>query len=145
MKLIPWKTGSRVNPFDSFFDGLFDTAPWQTGSTAPRERWAPVNVFETEKAFVIEVELPGVDEKDVEVKLNGDELTITAERKHDKETKAGDYHRVESHFGRFSRTLRLPDSLESAAIEAKFKRGVLTLTVPKAPERTPQRIAIKSE
>lgn len=144
MKLIPWKTTNRVNPFDSLFDGIFSTAPWQ-GEPATRERWAPVNVFENETAFVVEVELPGVDEKDVEVKLTGDELTITAERKHDKETKAGDYHRVESHFGRFSRTLRLPESLNTEAIDARFKRGVLTLTVPKAPERTPQKIAIRAE
>jgi HSP20 family protein len=142
MKLIPFRSGSRT-AFDSLFDGLFDMAPWGQSAT-PRERFAPVNIYETERAFVIEVELPGVDEKDVEVKLNGDELTVTAERKHIHATKNGDYHRVESHFGRFSRTLRLPEGVLSDSIDATFKRGVLTLTAPKAPERTPTRIEVKT-
>ena len=101
----------------------------------------PQNKFDDE---AIRVELPGVDEKDVDVKLNGDELTVTAERKHNVATKDGDFHRVESHFGRFSRSLRLPDGLQTESIDATFKRGVLVLTVPKAPERTPTRIQVKS-
>lgn len=145
MKLIPWRTGSRVSPFDSLFDNLFELSPWTQGNQATRERWAPVNVYETERSFVIEVELPGVDQKDVEVKLNGDELTVTAERKHSHETKDGDFHRVESHFGRFSRTVRLPEGVQADAIDATFKLGVLTLTAPKAPERTPTRIEVKSK
>jgi HSP20 family protein len=142
MKLIPFKPGTRVSPFDALFDGLFDLNPWS--GAAARERFAPMNVYENETALVVEVELPGVDDKDVEVKLNGDELTVTAERKHDATTKDGDFHRVESQFGRFSRSLRLPDGLRTDAIDATFKRGVLTLTVPKAPERTPQRIEIRT-
>lgn len=143
MKLMPFKTTDRF-PFDSLFDSVFSLSPWAR-TEAPRERGAPVNVFENEAAFVIEVELPGVDDKDVEVKLNGDELTVTAERKHSSETKKGDYHRIESHFGRFSRSLRLPEGLQTDQISAVFKRGVLTLTLPKAPERTPTKIDVKSE
>lgn len=144
MKLIPWRSQNRISPFDSLFDNLFELSPWGQSSAAPRDRAAPVNVYENDKALVIEVELPGVAEKDVEVKLHGDELTVTAERKHSRETKDGDYHRVESQFGRFSRTLRLPDGLQTDAIDAVFKNGVLTLTTPKLPERTPTRIDVKS-
>ncbi len=145
MKLMPWQTANRFPTFDALFDSMFTTSPWARGETPARERGAPVNVFENAVAFVIEVELPGVDEKDVEVKLNGDELTVTAERKHSNETKTGDYHRIESHFGRFSRSLRLPEGLQPEQITAVFKRGVLTLTVPKAPERTPTKIEVRSE
>lgn len=145
MKLIPFRSGNRTSPVDSLFDSIFDLAPWSTAATAAaRERLAPTNIYENETALVIEVELPGVDEKDVDVKLNGDELTVTAERKHNVATKDGDFHRVESHFGRFSRSLRLPDGLQTESIDATFKRGVLVLTVPKAPERTPTRIQVKS-
>jgi len=142
MKLIPWRTGNRT--FDSLFDSIFDLAPWNTPGATARERLAPMNIYENESALVIEVELPGVDEKDVDVKLNGEELTVTAERKHNVATKDGDFHRVESQFGRFSRTLRLPEGLLTDNIEATFKRGVLTLTVPKAPERTPTKIQVKA-
>lgn len=143
MKLSPWR--NRTAAFDSLFDNLFDLSPWAQQSSNGRERFAPVNIFENEQAYVIEVELPGVDEKDVEVKLNGDELTVTAERKHDQTTKNGDFHRVESHYGRFSRTVRLPEGVLTDSIGATFKRGVLTLTAPKAPERTPTRIEVKAE
>lgn len=143
MKLIPFRTGNRTSPIDSLFDAFFDVAPWGNAS-APRERFAPMNVYENEASLVIEFELPGVDEKDVEVKLNGEELTVTAERKHNAQGKDGDFHRVESHFGRFSRSLRLPDGLQTDSIDAVFKRGVLTLTIPKAPERTPTKIQVKS-
>jgi len=144
MKLIPSRSTNRLSAFDQMFESLWDLAPWGPMGFTARERMAPVNIYETERAFVIEVELPGVDEKDVEVKLNGDELTVTAERKHSQETRDGDYHRVESHFGRFSRTIRLPDGVQSDSIEAVFKRGVLTLTAPKTPERTPTRIEVKT-
>ncbi|MEZ5964599.1 MAG: Hsp20/alpha crystallin family protein [Planctomycetota bacterium] len=145
MKLIPWRTSNRTSPIDSLFDSIFDLTPWGVSTpTTQRERMAPMNIYENETALVIEVELPGVDEKDVDVKLNGEELTVTAERKHNVATKDGDFHRVESQFGRFSRSLRLPDGLQTEAIDASFKRGVLTLTVPKAPERTPTKIHVKS-
>jgi HSP20 family protein len=143
MKLTPWRTGNR--PLDSLFDNLFELSPWGQTNLTTREKWAPVNIYETEKAFVIEVELPGVEQKDVEVKLHENELTVTAERKHSHETQDGDYHRVESHFGRFSRTLRLPEGLQTDAIDATFARGVLTLTAPKLPERTPTRIDVKTK
>lgn len=144
MKLIPWRTGNRAN-IDSLFDSLFDINPWGQSPTTTRERFAPVNIYENESALVVEIDLPGIDEKEVDVKLNGDELTVTAERKHNVTTKDGDFHRVESHFGRFSRTLRLPEGSQTDAIDATFKRGVLTLTVPRAPERTPTRIEVKAK
>ncbi len=142
MQLIPWHTGNRVSTLDSLFDNLFQLSGQPSQARQPS---APVNVYENETAFVIEVELPGVDQKDVEVKLHGDELTVTAERKHSHATKDGDFHRVESHFGRFSRTVRLPEGLQTEAIDATFSRGVLTLTTPKAPERTPTRIEVKAK
>lgn len=135
----------QLTPFDSLFRGLFDMAPWTPATGTERsERWAPMNVFENDHAFVIEVELPGVEDKDIDVKMHDGELTVTAERKHSTEVKKGDFHRVESHFGKMTRTVRLPESVQTDAIEAVFRHGVLTLTVPKAPERTPAKIAVKS-
>jgi HSP20 family protein len=91
-----------------------------------------VNVAETDSAYEIEAELPGIDEKDVEVKLADDILTISGELKEEKEDKKKDYHVMERRYGAFRRSFELPDNVAEDKIEAKFSKGVLTVTLPKA-------------
>ena len=104
----------------------------------------PVNVWETDKAFVVSFDLPGLEEKDIDLKLMGNQLTISAERKWEEAKKGKEYYRVESQFGRFERSLTLPDNVRQGACDAVYTKGVLTLTVPKAEATPATKINVKT-
>jgi HSP20 family protein len=98
-----------------------------------------LDVRENANSIIVEAELPGVDEKDVSVTLANGMLTITGEKKHEKEEKGESYYLAERSFGSFERALRLPDTVDDAKVEAKFDKGVLKVTAAKKPE------AVKAE
>jgi len=121
-----------------------------------REMWEPmalprfelrprVDVSENEKAYEISAELPGIDEKDVNVTLSDDMLTIKGEKKSEREEKKKDYHRLERRFGSFQRTFPLPDDVDVDKIGASFKKGVLSVTLPKLPVGKSKRRKIEIE
>ncbi|SRR5579871_2143746 len=128
-----------------FRRAAFDIEPfWQrelTWATPPA-----VDVVERDNAFEIVADVPGFDEKNIEVKVVNDRLTIKGERQETKEEKKRDYHLNERRFGSFERSFRLPESVDAEKIEANFKKGVLTLTLPKTPEaqKAEKKIAIKA-
>ena len=93
-----------------------------------------VDITESEKAYEVTAELPGMDEKNIEVKLASGNLTIKGEKREEKEEKKKDYYLNERHFGSFERQFRVPESVDPDKIEAIFKKGVLTVTLPKRPE-----------
>ena len=131
--------------FDDFFNGFGSrslrpmTGSWQ-GVTPT------VDVAETDKDVLITAELPGVNEKEVEVTLSGDILTIKGEKKAEHEQKDGDTYYTERRFGSFSRSVRLPFEATDENVDAKYDKGVLTIRVPKPPEaqRAVRRIEVKS-
>ncbi|MGO9484089.1 MAG: Hsp20/alpha crystallin family protein [Rhodomicrobium sp.] len=92
-----------------------------------------VDAIEKDDAFEVTADLPGVDEKNIEVKLSGDVLTIRGEREERKEEKKKDYYISERQFGAFERSFQVPENVESDKIDACFKNGVLTITLPKKP------------
>ena len=98
-----------------------------------------LDVRESTNAITVEAELPGVDEKDVTVTLANGILTIKGEKKLEKEEKGESYHLTERSFGSFERSIRLPDTIDDAKVEAKFDKGVLKVTAAKKPE------AVKAE
>ncbi len=104
------------------------------------------DVSETDKAYEITAELPGMDEKNIEVKLANGVLTIKGEKQEEKEEKQKDYHMRERSFGSFQRTFQVPDGVDSDKIEASFKNGVLSVTLPKSPEaqKAEKKIAVKT-
>lgn len=106
----------------------------------------PMEVQETEDAIKVVAELPGVEEKDVTVELTGDLLSIRGEKKSSEERKEGGWHLAERRYGTFARTLRLPYPAEADKVEATFKNGVLTVTLPKPAELQQQakRIEVKA-
>jgi len=123
----------------------FDLEPfWQPGSwiAAPA-----MDLVEHEKAFMLTAELPGLDEKDVEVKVANGVLTIKGEKAEDKEEKNKDFHMRERRFGAFERALRIPDMVDTDKIEATYKKGVLTVKLPKTAEaqKPVKKIAVKGE
>ena len=94
----------------------------------------PVDIVEKDNVYEISVELPGMDEKNVEVKYSDGTLTIKGENEEVKEEKKRDYHLSERRYGSFQRSFSVPDSIDADKIEANFKKGVLTLTLPKSAE-----------
>ena len=97
--------------------------------------WSPrLDVSETDKALEVVADLPGMEKKDIKVSLDGDLLTIKGEKKEVKEKKDKHYHTIERRSGSFYRALRLPIGVQSDKIDANFKDGVLTLTLPKSKE-----------
>ena len=112
---------------------LFDFEPlWRR--EAVWEAAPAVDIAESEKAYEITAELPGMDEKNVEVKVANGNLTIKGEKQEEKEEKKKDYYLHERHFGSFERSFEIPEGVDADKIEAKFKKGVLTVTLPKKPE-----------
>ena len=112
---------------------MFDLQPfWSRGST-----WAAVpavDIAETDKAYEITAELPGMDEKNIEVKFADGVLTIKGEKKDEKEEKKKDYYLSERSYGSFQRSFQVPDGVDTDKIEATFKKGVLTVALPKSVE-----------
>jgi HSP20 family protein len=140
MRLVPYVRRSEypTRLFEEFFNDL----PF--GSTAEtRESWIPsVDILEKEGNLILRAELPGMTEKQIELKLEGNTLTLKGERKMDTEDKKSNYHRVESFYGTFTRSFRLPDSVDAEKINAEYKNGVLTVTIPQKPEVRPREIPV---
>jgi len=133
------------SPFRLFEDYLNN---WVTRSTMTQrqENWKPpVDVLERGHNLFIRAEIPGVDEKDVELKLDGRTLTIKGDRKAENETSGCCYHRIESSYGTFSRSFDLPDSVDIEKISASYKNGVMSITIPQKPEVRPRTIKINIE
>jgi len=121
-----------------FRRSAFDFAPfWTREGTSPTV--PAVDIAETEKAYEITAEMPGMEEKNLEVKFADGVLTIKGEKQEQKEEKKKDYHVQERRYGSFERYFALPEGVDTDKIEACFKKGVLTVTLPKKPE------AIKAE
>ncbi len=129
--------------FDSFFRG-FDVEPFGgRGATfSPK-----VDVVETEKQFAVTAELPGIDEKNIDVSIGRDSVTIKGEKKIEKEDKGKDYYRMERSYGSFSRTIPLPVEIETEKVDAEFKKGVLTVTLPKSAKavKAVKKITVKAK
>ncbi len=132
--------------FDEFFEG-FGLAPRIWGTEALSEFMPRVDVSETAKEVRVSAELPGMDEKDIEVRLERGVLTISGEKKEEKEEKDKSYHRVERSYGSFTRSIALPADVDEGAAKATFKKGVLSVVLPKRAEsrEAQKRIEIKAE
>ncbi len=144
-ELIPWRkyrapvARPRRDLFNWFLEDLTLPDFW----TGERE-WLPAfDVSETEKEVIVKAELPGMDVKDIDITLTDGLLTIKGERKMEKEDKEENYHRIERRFGSFSRSLNLGIKVKADAIDASYKDGVLTVTLPKSEENKPKKIEVK--
>lgn len=112
---------------------VFDIEPFWRGELTFGKTPA-VDIVEKDKEYEITAELPGLDEKNVEVKFADGFLTIKGEKREEKEEKKKDYYLSERHFGSFQRSFQVPESVDADKIVASFKNGVLTVTLPKSPE-----------
>ncbi len=126
--------------FDESFKGINRTTEddWLLGGT-----WAPaVDIFEQEGNIVLKAELPGIDLKDVDIRLENNVLTLRGERKVDNEVKRESFHRIERAYGTFARSFTLPSTVDQQNIKADYKDGVLKVVLPKREEAKPKQITI---
>jgi len=147
MAIVRWEPFRDLVSLQDRMNRLFDESfrgvtrgeeDWALGGS-----WAPaVDIFEHEGNIVLKAELPGVDAKDVDVRVENNVLTLKGERKFDAEVKKENYHRVERAYGTFSRSFTLPAVVDTVNIKAEFKEGVLRVTLPKREEAKPKQIAI---
>ena len=137
----PWTTFSALRrEMDDLFDrfGTFEPA------LAARGAFPPVNLYETEDAYVLTAEVPGLAPADLEISLEGSTVTLRGERKAISEEGAS-VHRSERPVGAFRRAIDLAVPIDADKVEAVHRNGVLTLRLPKAPEHRPRQIQVKSE
>jgi HSP20 family protein len=122
----------------SFFDDLWDTfsmVPYGSLDVSIDGNIYPsIDVKETDKNMIITAELPGIDEKDIEVLLEDGALTIKGEKKEEREEKGENYYHCERVFGAFDRSIPLHEGLDTTKVDARFKNGVLTIDIPKTVE-----------
>jgi HSP20 family protein len=141
--------------FDQFWRGFglptprrgFEGEPFWRGEGAFAAAVPAVDVAEDDKAYHITAELPGLNEKDIEVNLSGDTLTISGEKREEREEKDKSYHFSERRYGSFRRSFTVPQGVDRNKVEASFKNGVLALTLPKTPDavRQQKKIEVKSQ
>jgi HSP20 family protein len=140
--LTPWKGMDTFrHEMDRAFERFFEPR-WDEFETAGE--WAPkVDVSETKDAVLVKAEIPGVEQKDINVSLQDQVLTIKGEKHHEKEEKDEKYHRVERSWGAFTRAFRMPVAVAGDKVTATFKDGTLMVTLPKAPEAKGTTIPVK--
>ncbi len=131
------------DPFQTLWSRLFGDALPEFYGTAEPHAAPRTNISETDVAYELAFELPGLDEKDIHVDMQDHTLTVTAERKDQREAQGKRWHRIEHRYGSFTRTISLPHDASADGIEAVYQKGVLTVTVPKAPESRPTKIQVR--
>jgi HSP20 family protein len=152
MSLVRWNPARELAawPSDLFgiqreinkmFDGVFRSTGDEDYSFSS---WAPaVDIAEHDDEYLVKVELPGVNKDEVKLTLENNILTIRGEKKQEKETKKENYHRVERSYGSFQRSFTLPAAVKSDKIDASYKDGILSVSLPKTEEAKPKQIEVK--
>jgi HSP20 family protein len=106
--------------------------------------WSPaVDILETENEMLLKMDVPDVELKDIDIRLENDTLTIKGERKFEQENKGKGYHRIERSYGTFARSFTLPNTLETEKVRADYKNGVLTVTLPKKEVAKPRSVKVE--
>ena len=145
MAIVRWepfgKLLSSQDRFNRLFTQIFPRS-FDEGD-ASITTWMPaVDVYETEHNLTLKAELPGVDPKDIEARVEDGTLYLKGERKFEKESKKENYHRIERTYGSFMRSFALPTSVDADKVSAEYKDGVLTLTLPKSEQARPKQIQL---
>ena len=136
-------TITRIDPFRelaSFFGNFAETGGKEqltAGNFVP-----PVDVYEDEQNLTLRLEIPGVEESDLNVSVENNTLTVQGERKFEKEEKEENFHRIERRYGSFTRTFRLPNTVDADKVEASYDKGILKITLAKRAEAKPRQIKV---
>jgi HSP20 family protein len=147
--VAPWRPFRELEEMERRFEDIFGRpfAPAVWRRFPVREMaWAPaVEVFEKEDKFVVKADLPGVKEKDIDVSIEGDMLTIKGEKQSESEVKEESYYCCERSYGSFYRSISLPSKVDAGKIEADYEDGVLEVTLPKKAEAKAKKVTVSAK
>ena len=144
-QLTRWEPFREFSPMEERLNRLFRGSfnperpeeALTTTSLAP-----PVDIYEDEHKIALKIEVPGIDEKDIDVRIEGNTLTVHGERKLEKEEKEENFRRVERHYGSFTRSFTLPGSVDPGQVSADYDKGMLKISLPKKAEAKPKQIKV---
>jgi HSP20 family protein len=140
MSMTRWEPFRGLNTLQEQVNRLFEDSVTRTPELAS---WAPaVDIFETENELVVKADLPDAQEKDIDVRVENNTLTIRGERKFNSEVHEDNYLRVERAYGTFTRSFSLPNTVNTEGIHAEYRNGVLSVRMPKREETKPKQIKI---
>jgi HSP20 family protein len=145
MAIVKYNPFGELRSIQEQMNRLLDLA-WQreTGEELKEGLWQPpVDIYEDGESVVIKAELPDIDQKDIEVKIEDNTLTLRGERKQEKDLKKENYHRIERYYGTFQRSFSLPHTINQEKVKASCERGVLTIILPKREETKPKQINVE--
>ena len=140
LKAVPrsrLRSWNLLDDFDTEISRFFGTEPFK-GTFSPA-----VDLHETEEAYIVEADMPGLSKDDIEIEIAENVITVKGERKDESDKEEKNYHRLERSYGGFKRSFLIPGGFEHDAVDADFKDGVLHVTLPKPKENQPKRIQVK--
>lgn len=138
-----WDPFRNLSTLQEQVNRLFDSNFATRSDNSALTTWAPpVDIYETENELVVKADLPDMNEKDLDVRVENNMLTIRGDRRFAQEVKEDNYLRVERAYGSFSRSFSLPNTVNTEAIKAEYKNGVLTVELPKRAESKPKQVKI---
>lgn len=138
----PARPTKRTDAVRTFLDAFFSDRDEEGEDLSNRTWRPPANIRETDDAYMLAVELPGMKKDNIEITVENGFLQLRGERQLEDETKEGSYHRIERAYGTFVRRFTLPNAVEADKTDANFQDGILTLTLPKASTAKPRRISV---
>ena len=143
MVITRWAPYREVFALQNRLNTLFGSPETETESPLTTASFVPaVDVYEDDKKVVLKLEVPGIEEKDLDVRVENHRLTVKGERKFEQEEKEENFHRIERRFGSFYRTFTLPSTVDTENVDAKYEAGVLKLELKKKPEAQPKQIKV---
>jgi HSP20 family protein len=141
--VIRWNRLGNLSNLQEQVNQLFESAVPTRGENSALTSWAPaVDIYETENELVLKADVPDVYEKDIDIRVENNTLTVRGQRNFSQEVKEDNYLRIERTYGSFSRSFGLPSSVNTEAIKAEYKNGVLTVEMPKRAESKPKQVKI---
>ena len=143
--LDPWKDfGSLQERINRMFDDTIRTLYPTDGEELEKGTWAPaVDIYETNDSFVVSADLPGLNKDEIQIDLKDNTLTLKGEKKFEEKVSKDNYIRVERAYGSFVRSFTLPQNVDPEKIKAKYKEGILEMTIPKKEEAKPKQIKVE--
>ena len=136
--------GRELSALANTFNRFFEPRNWEEEAVDSWGSWhPPVDILDGDNEIVLVAELPGIKKKDIDIKVENSVMTLSGQRKREKETEKNGYSRRERSFGTFSRSFTLPTSVDVSKISASYTDGVLTVTLHKAEEAKPRQIDVK--
>lgn len=146
MNLVKWDPFKELEDVSNRLNRIFGQPPARTepgNEMLSMPDWAPsVDISETDTAYLVKAEIPGVKKEDVKVTIQDGMLTIQGERKQEKEEKGKKFHRIERCYGSFMRSFRVPDDADEGKVKAEFKDGMLNVTLNKSEKARPKAINV---